>query len=99
MKTALIVVFFATAAIASLDKLLRRERASGDIDAPKLSKWVFLAYYAQWAAGAWLLFLNWKLALFLFALKFILNHLGIMEFLGGLIAAPFDVAARKFRKS
>src|SRR5262245_44366253 len=92
----LTVAYFIVASITTLDIRLMQARKQGTLppDQPMLPNWVSIFIWAQWAIFAGLLYLNWKYALVLFALKFVLKVLPVLETIGNILMAPFR--PRKF---
>lgn len=87
---ALTVAFCITSAITRFDICISRGIRSGELSASdRLSRWIVLVYYVHWGIGLALLILNWKYALFVFAVKVALSFFGILQVAGSLMMLPF----------
>lgn len=86
---ALVAVYFLAASVVTLDIRLEQARRFEGQDFGELPKWTVVFLYLQWATFAVLAVLNWKLAVFLFVIKFILKLLPVLETVGNLLMAPF----------
>ena len=58
-------------------------------DEPMPPEWVGWFGWAQWAIFIVLLYLNWKYALVLFVIKFLLKVLPVLEIIGNVLLRPF----------
>ncbi len=87
----LTVAYFLVASVTTLDIRLIQARKQGILpaDEPMLPSWVGIFGWLQWAIFIWLLYLNWKYAVILFVLKFILKVIPVLETIGNIIMAPF----------
>jgi hypothetical protein len=85
----LTVLYFLIASITTFDMRINQSIKQGSNQIP-LPKWVGIFYWLLW--GFWLLifFLNWVYALILFALKFVLKVLPVLETVGYIFMAPFN---------
>lgn len=54
-----------------------------------LPSWVGIFAWLQWAIFIVLFVLNWKYALIIFAFKFILKVLPVLETIGNILMSPF----------
>ena len=54
-----------------------------------LPAWVGVFVWMQWAIFLVLLYLNWKYALILFVIKFVLKALPVLETIGNMLMRPF----------
>lgn len=90
MFLALTVAYVVCQAYTTLDRRLIQAVRSGLLppSEPMLPKSVGLLYYAQWAVGLGLLVLDWKRALVVFGVVFVLQVLPVMETLGNVLAVP-----------
>lgn len=87
----LTVVFAVTASITTFDKRLLQARKSGVITMhqPILPNWVGVIGWIHWIIGLSILLLNWKYALLVFILKFLLSVLPVLETIGYILMKPF----------
>lgn len=82
------VLYFVCASVATFDTRLIQSRWSG-IDLGELPAWTGLFGWLQWAIFCVLAILNWKVAIILFVLKFVLKVIPVLETVGALIMIPF----------
>lgn len=87
----LTVAYFLVASITTFDIRLNQAKRQGilPIDEPTLPGWVSVLYWLQWAIFLMLLYLNWKYALVLFVIKFVLKVLPVLEIVGNILMSPF----------
>jgi hypothetical protein len=87
----LTVAYFITTSITTFDIRLVQAKKDGTLppDQPMLPGWVSSLYWLQWAIFLALLYLNWKYALVLFVVKFILKVLPVLEIVGNILTSPF----------
>jgi len=92
----LTVAYFIVASITTLDLRMTREKQEGVVppDQPLLPGWVAVFYWMQLAIFLALLYLNWKYALVLFAVKFILKALHVLETSGNILMWPIKPRKR-----
>jgi hypothetical protein len=86
----LTIAYFIVASITTLDLRMTQEKQEGVVppDQPLLPGWVAVFYWMQLAIFLALLYLNWKYALVLFAVKFILKALPVLETFGNILMWP-----------
>lgn len=82
--------------ITTLDKRIIQGKRSGLLppDHPNLPKWTFFFHIADWGILIALLLLNWKVALAVWALLFVLKVLPVLETVGNILMAPFKGSDR-----
>jgi Zn-dependent protease with chaperone function len=85
---ALTIVYFLVASIATFDIRLIQARRQGE-DYPMLPSWTGIFGWLQWALFIVLFILNWKYALIIFAVKFVLKVLPVLETIGNILMSPF----------
>ena len=87
----LTIAFFITSAITTFDKRLNQARQLGLplLDEPPLPWWVEFIAWFHWGLFLALLLLDWKYALVLFVIKFVLSVLPVLEIIGNILMAPF----------
>jgi len=87
---ALTIVFGLTSAITRFDISVSRGIRGGELSArDALPRWFALLYYIHWGVGLTLLVLNWRYALFVFAVKCLLSFFGILAVAGSIVMLPF----------
>ena len=88
---ALTIVYLLVASITTFDIRMTQGRRSGSLapDELPLPEWLKWFAWAQWIIFAVLLYLNWKYAIALFVVKFILKLLPVLETIGGVLLFPF----------
>ncbi len=94
------VIFFITASITTFDVALINAKKSGDLppDEPVLPNWTGLIIWFHWGLSITILVLNWKYALVIFLIKFILNMLNILDIIGNFLCAPLRKKNNKILK-
>lgn len=88
---ALTIAYFVVASVATFDMRMIQAKRDGTLPSDELlpSSWVGLFYYMMWGVWIAVLFLNWKYAIFLFVVKFVLSVLPILETIGNVLLSPF----------
>lgn len=93
--TPLIIVltsaYFLVCSVTTFDLRLIQAKQQGVLPPNEqlLPKWVAVFGWMQWAIFLVLLYLNWKYALVLFGIKFVLKVLPILETIGNILMSPF----------
>ncbi len=85
----LTIVYFLVSSIVVFDIRLIQAKKFGGVDYRSLPLWVGFFYYIQWALFITLAILNWKYALIIFVIKFILKVLPVLETIGNILMSPF----------
>ncbi len=87
----LTVAYGIVSSITTLDIRIIQAKKNGTLpaDEPNLPKWVAILYWFEWIIFIAIVYFNWKYALVIFAIKFILKVLPILEIVGNLIMTPF----------
>ncbi len=87
----LTIAYFIVASITTFDIRLIQAKREGKLppDQPMLPAWTTVFHWAQWAIFLVLLYLNWKYALVLFVIKFVLKVLPVLETIGNILMLPF----------
>jgi hypothetical protein len=87
----LTVAYFLVASISTFDLRLTQAKRDGTLppDEPTLPSWVVVFDWLMWAIFIALLYLNWKYALVLFAIKFVLKVVPALETIGNILMSPF----------
>ena len=85
---ALTVLYFLVASVVIFDTRLIQARKRGE-DHPYLPRWISVFYIVQILLFWSLFILNWRYALVLFVVKFILKVLPVLEILGNVLMRPF----------
>jgi len=84
----LTIVYFLVASIVTFDIRLIQARRQGE-NYPILPSWTGIFGWLQWAIFIVLFVLNWKYALIIFVVKFILKVLPVLETIGNILMSPF----------
>jgi len=87
----LTIIYFIAESIVTFDTRLIQAKRSGNLgpDDPMLPSWVAIFIYIGWGIFIALLFLNWKYAIAIFIIKYILKVLPVLETIGNILMAPF----------
>ncbi len=84
----LTILYFLVASITTFDIRVNQAISQGEEEIP-LPRWVSIFYWLMWIFWIILLLLNWKYALIIFAIKFILKFLPVLEIIGNILMSPF----------
>lgn len=89
----LTIAFAITASITTFDTRLIQAKRAGDLpqDEPLLPTWVGFITWLHWGLGLAILLLNWKYALLVFMIQFVLSVLPVLETIGNVLMSPFRV--------
>ena len=87
----LTIAYFIVASITTFDLRMTQAKRQGTLppDEPMLPAWVGVFDWLQWIIFIVLLYLNWKYALVLFVIKFVLKVLPVLETVGNILMSPF----------
>ncbi len=85
----LTILYFLAASVVTFDIRLTQARRFDGQNFGELPKWTILFYWLQWLVFIALLVLNWQTALILFAIKFVLKVIPVLETIGNILMAPF----------
>ena len=85
------ITLFLTGSITTFDIRLNQAKKSGVLppDEQILPQWVALLYWVHYGLLIWLFFLNWKFAIGLVVVLFVLKVLPVLETIGNILMAPF----------
>lgn len=75
------IAFFITSAITTFDIRIIQAQKEG-VDEPSLPNWVAGLYWLNWIFGTILILLNWKYAIAVFIVRFILKVIPVLETIG-----------------
>jgi CheY-like chemotaxis protein len=81
--------YLIASAITTFDIRLIQAKRVGNLtpDQPMLPKWIGIIHWIEWGLAIILLVLSWKLAIFVFVVKFILQVTPVLEILGNIFVA------------
>lgn len=87
----LTIVFAVTSSITTFDKRLIQAKKAGTLpqDEPILPSWVGIISWLHWGVMLSILLLNWKYAVAVFIIGFILEVLPVWETIGNILMSPF----------
>ena len=85
------ITLFLTGSITTFDIRLNQAKKSGVLppDERILPQWVALLYWVHYGLLIWLFFLNWKFAVGLVIVLFVLKVLPVLETIGNILMTPF----------
>lgn len=66
-----------------------KRNGTWDENEPDLPNWTTIFYWLEWALIIYIAILNWRFAIALFILKFILKVLPVLEIIGNILMRPF----------
>ncbi|HOZ56201.1 MAG: hypothetical protein BWY51_00668 [Parcubacteria group bacterium ADurb.Bin316] len=89
----LTITYTVTSAITTFDIRLIQAKKSGALhpDEPMLPGWVGIIAWFHWGIFISIVLLNWKYAILVFVIKFILKVLPVLEILGNILMSPFKI--------
>jgi len=89
--TILTITFVISSSITTFDKRLIQARRDGTLppDEPLLPSWVGLIGWIHWGLALALLIINWKYAIIVFIVMFVLAVLPVLETIGNILMSPF----------
>lgn len=82
------IIYFFTSAIETFDIRIIQAQREG-INERSLPKWVAYLYWLNWLLALSLILLNWKYAIMVFIIRFILKVLPVLEIVGNILMAHF----------
>ena len=87
----LMITCFLIASVTTFDiRIIQAKRAGAYPEGEELlPQWVAYLHWLEWLVFIGLVFLNWKIAILIFAIKFILKVLPVLEALGNFLMGPF----------
>ncbi|MEN2416410.1 hypothetical protein AAYQ19_21630 [Flavobacterium sp. D4] len=87
----LTIAYGVISSITTFDIRLIQGKKNGTLppEEPDLPKWVEILYWLEWIIFAIMVYLNWRYALIVFATKFVLKVLPILEIIGNFLMTPF----------
>jgi hypothetical protein len=87
MIVVLTIVYFIASSIEVFDIRLIQARRDG-VDEQMLPEWTAIFIWINWVIVIALLFINWKYALGVMIVKFILKILPVLEIIGNILTSP-----------
>lgn len=80
-----------TSAITTFDIRITQAKQNGTLPPEEQTppKWIAFVYWIDWLLIAMLILLNWKYAILIFIIRFILNVLPVLEIIGNILMSPF----------
>ncbi|MAF20068.1 MAG: hypothetical protein CMI55_00090 [Parcubacteria group bacterium] len=93
----LIALFTITSSITVFDKrLIQAKRDDPVFKADSiLPQWIGLIGWLHWLIGLSIILLNWKVAITVFIIKFILSVFPVLETIGNILMSPFKRSKQK----
>ncbi len=87
----LTVLYFLTSSITTFDIRMTQGKCDGTIPSNEQMppRWVALIYWIDWLLIIAIFLLNWKYAVLVFIVKFILQVLPVLEIAGNILMSPF----------
>lgn len=85
------ITLFVTGSITTFDIRLNQAKISGVLppEEPTLPQWVAFLYWVHYGLLIGLFFLNWKFAIALVVVLFVLKVLPVLETIGNILMSPF----------
>ncbi|MCG8894679.1 hypothetical protein G1K73_13100 [Tenacibaculum finnmarkense] len=87
----LTILYFIFASITTFGIRITQAKRNGTWpkNEPDLPNWTTIFYWFEWSILFYITIFNWKFAIALFILKFILKVLPVLEIVGNLLMRPF----------
>lgn len=87
----LTIAFIITSSITTFDKRLIQAKRDGTLppDEPLLPSWTGLIGWIHWGLALALLIINWKYAIIIYIVLFVLAVLPVLEIIGNILMSPF----------
>ena len=87
------ILYFITSAITTFDIRMTQAKRRGDLpqNEPMLPSWINIVFWLDWLFLIILIFLNWKYAILVFIIRFILKVLPVLEIIGNILMSPFKI--------
>ena len=87
----LTIAFVITSSITTFDKRLIQAKRESTLpsDEPLLPSWAGFIGWIHWGLALALLIINWKYAIIVYIVLFILAVLPVMEIIGNILMSPF----------
>ncbi len=82
------IIYFIASSVETLDIRIIQAQRDG-IDIESLPRWIGLVYWLCWLLFICIVLLNWKYAILVYVLRFILKVLPVLEIIGNVIMSPF----------
>ncbi len=88
---ALTILYFICESISTFDIRLMQGKRDGSLppDEPLLPNWTAIFIWMGWIIFIALILLNWKYAILIFIVKFVLKVLPVLETIGNILMSPF----------
>ena len=95
------ILYFIIVSFTTFDMRLIQAKRAGELlpDEPILPDWTGIFIWIQWGLGIALLIINWKYALSIFLIAFVLKVLPVLEFFGNILAAPLRPRKKSEKES
>lgn len=92
----LTILYFICESIATFDIRLIQGKRNGSLppDEPLLPDWTSIFIFIGWGIFIAFILLNWKYAILIFIIKFILKVLPVLETVGNILMSPFKTRKR-----
>ena len=89
----LTIAYGVVSSVTTFDIRLVQAKKNGTLpsDEPDLPKWVAILFWIEWIIFSVMIYLNWKYSLLIFAIKFVLKVLPVLETIGNILMSPFKV--------
>ena len=87
----LAIIYLIISCITTYDIRITQAKRNGilSVEEPDLPKWISLLFWIEWITLIIISILDWKFAIILFVLKFILKVLPVLETIGKILVQPF----------
>jgi hypothetical protein len=87
----LTIIYLLFASITTFGIRITQAKRNGtwDENEPDLPNWTTVFYWLEWGVIIYIAVLNWRFAIALLILKFILKVLPVLEIIGNILMRPF----------
>jgi len=88
----LIIIYFIISSITTFDIRLIQAKKSGLLTlSEQLPKWVAIIHWIEIVILITIILLNWKVAIVVYLVRFVLKVLPVLETIGNIIMSPFKI--------
>lgn len=89
-KLILAIAYFTVASVDTFDTRLIQAKRDGRLppDQQMLPEWIVIFTWIMWGIFVAMLYVDWRYALTMFVLKFILKVLPVLETIGNILTSP-----------
>lgn len=91
----LTIIYFFVESIVTYDMRINQYLMTKSSTVKKLPSWVAIFIFIGWGIFIYFIFINWKYAIIIFVVRYILKLLPVLETIGEFLITPFDPNRKK----